>query len=305
MKMLYQVVLLSLYFTETNAVLKQGFIPQRQNVPYHVMIYFNYLREPSKDKSCGGTLIANQVVLTAGHCMNELICELPSNSNSEMECLVLAGTVYNPYEFLNEPDFQDRYAASIQTANIVEYVLHPDFDVKNFIQSGNESYEQATIKYDFALARLERPFLVDNFTRPIWLTRDRIDYNWQYLLCGTGKIDRDHFNGKVIICRLTELMQYDYCQKLGEYQHYRRYETLGEESATFCTFRVGCHGDSGGGLTYNYKIYGLMSSGQATCLADDKQYEIVPHIFANVPQVVDWILDTGRKWGAQGGNFSV
>ena len=93
--------------------------------PWQVALIRGYLAEPQRSQFCGGSIIADNWVLTAAHCVrNSVVREDASRVN------IIIGT--------------ERYIAGGERIEVKSIHVHPKFDAN-------------TMDYDFTLLRLARP----------------------------------------------------------------------------------------------------------------------------------------------------
>lgn len=207
---------------------------------------------------CGGTVIAEQWVLTAAHCVIDLF----GNPQEPSEIMVLAGSedLDNP---INQP------------IEIQQIITHPDF---RSVELGS----------DIALLRLSTSVTV----QPIALDTQVTSLNDRAFIAGWGAIDAigDETNQsfpKLLRGTFVDMTPGDQCATLfPEYADYAN-------STMICAGvpeggRDSCQGDSGGPL---YRVAGnsvtalsgITSWGISCGLAE------TPGIYTNVSSYIDWI----------------
>ncbi|KAJ8682166.1 hypothetical protein QAD02_017958 [Eretmocerus hayati] len=214
-------------------------------IPYQVSIQ---ARE-SKYHHCGGTIIDEYHVLTAGHCVHEF--------NPE-EFHVVSGTVD-----LNKPRHIN---------NVSDFIVHNEYAEKYFMN-------------DIALVQVSTPFIFDEYASPAVLPQEGEDVliNSTVLLSGFGRLRVQSEYSRTLKKANMKVWDMDYCKTEYESSHF-----LFTDSQ-ICAFDLKhhgmCKGDSGGPLTNsNGKVIGVSSYTGDGCADSD-----TPSVFTKISGYIKWI----------------
>ncbi|XP_073824528.1 phenoloxidase-activating factor 2 isoform X2 [Musca autumnalis] len=228
---------------------------------------------------CGGSLIANNVVLTASHCV----------INREANQLVVRGGEWD-------------------TQNTNEILPHVDKRVREIIR--HEKYNKGALYNDVALLILEEPFEWQENIRPICLPDPNT--NFDYSRCYATGWGKDKFNRdgqyQVILKKIDlPIVPHDKCQsnlrqtRLGLYFNlHESFICAGGEKG-----KDTCKGDGGSPLVcpipgVNDRFYqaGIVAWGVG-CAEEN-----VPGVYANVPYLRPWISEKLSARGIPFGDFT-
>ncbi|XP_052775033.1 uncharacterized protein LOC128213411 isoform X2 [Mya arenaria] len=216
------------------------------------------LRIGSGNVICGGSIIGESWVLTAGHCVNDL-------AQNPQEVSIVSGV-----SDINDDSRQVRFASEI--------VIHPDY---NFIYNA-----------DIALIRLQRPFTFTSDIRSICLPWDKRQFSpdSNCFIAGYGVWDMKDYYTTIAPRFLRhvriKVISHSTCGELYSYKTYIR-------DSMMCAGYTGggidaCKGDSGSGLMCEvdngrWTLAGVVSWGDM-CGQTNR-----PGVYTSVTAFVDWI----------------
>ncbi|KAM0734717.1 Clotting factor G beta subunit [Formica fusca] len=212
-----------------------------------VVVIFN-----KKALHCGGTLINDRYVLTAGHCVKWV-------HTADLS----VGIGMHDIENLNEG-----YIAQID-----EIILHENF----------ESDDLHDIN-DIALIRLQHPIEINENVKPICLPHKESDYEGHYVkVTGWGRVRREGDTSRFLRQATLKVMSWAACRNTSFGEHVTE--------SMICAYsdnKDACQGDSGGPLLYEkmygkYEIIGIVSWGIGC--ADPG----IPGIYVKNTDYLNWI----------------
>ncbi|CAG9768750.1 unnamed protein product [Ceutorhynchus assimilis] len=237
----------------------------RKEFPHMVQLGFD--EEPGITWGCGGTLISNQHVLTAAHCI---------------EHKTLGFVKFARMGFIKVDDARHR-----QEFKIIERITHPQ-------------YEPPAHYHDIAIVKLDQKPDLNLYVRPACIYTKRKAPGTRAIVTGWGKIQDGGDESKVLLKTILEYYDRDYCSKV-----FKRQSSLKEgirDDIMICAgfrneTRDACQGDSGGPLqVYTlqkgdhmacmYDIIGVTSFGIGCGIATE-----IPGVYTRVSNYVKWIED--------------
>ncbi|XP_045505503.1 serine protease 55-like isoform X2 [Colias croceus] len=208
---------------------------------------------------CGGSIIDEQWVLTAGHCM-ESAFDIDSDKKKLQPFIIRAGS-----SFHNRGGYQAR----------VNKAFFP------------KDYSPGNADYDFALLRLDRPMPIGRNIAVLNLpSRDYVVKSSDLLIVtGWGSTDESGFGHIPDRIRFVPVpvMQLDQCQKA-----YRFYITKRMLCAGYATGgKDACNHDSGGPAVRDGVLLGIVSFGGKQC-GDPRS----PGVYSRVTEITEWVEET-------------
>ncbi|XP_015438453.1 PREDICTED: suppressor of tumorigenicity 14 protein-like [Dufourea novaeangliae] len=256
--------------SQGNTLVVNGFEAKLGVFPWHVGIY-RKRAENGYEQICGGTLISNNLVVSAAHCFYD---EIYNKIQEKSKYAVAAGKHYRDWNAI------ENYAQKSDAAEI----------------SLPERYigARANFAQDIALIKLANPFELTTLVRPICVDWDNVYERRQLQVGQSGK---SVGWGKTIHGVPSENLQevtmpfvpYDQCLSAVP-DDFRGYIT----SDKFCAGRLNgsslCEGDSGGGLCFEMQgtwyLRGIVS---VSPVKDDKCDYHSYTVFTSTGYFRDWI----------------
>lgn len=234
-------------------------------------------REPNF--MCGGSLISDRFVLTAGHCLRRFL-------SGERTMMVRLGE----WDIVSQNDCVDGHCSDKPI----------DYDVDTFVQ--HEDYTSQPTHNDIALVKLARQVKFTEFITPVCLPltdalKRKSEAGRMFTIVGwgtteTGVEEPGYYASRFKLEVDMPGLDWDTC--------YRRNPRLwdSELCAGNDTEKQTCAGDSGGGLTITEKDgywyqYGIISYGFGCGTVDFK-------VFVRVVSFLPWIKDNIKKLSGNG-----
>jgi hypothetical protein len=224
------------------------------DAPWQVALLSSAQTNAYDAQFCGGSLISTQWIITAAHCVYDLV---PSQlriqaGNSALSTTTLGGK------------------------SVAEIIVHPDYDY--------------SVLNDIALVRLSAPLTpVANSIAPIPLVSSTPPVGASVLVTGWGATNNAGTSYPTGLRKATlNILADSVCS--GTFAEYDSSSSLCAGKSPF-TVTAPCFGDSGGPLAYQsggqWRLAGLVSYGSsAGCISGS------PDGFTRVSTFVDWIQST-------------
>eukprot|EP00095_Tigriopus_kingsejongensis_P001541 snap_masked-scaffold424_size175595-processed-gene-0.2 protein:Tk01541 transcript:snap_masked-scaffold424_size175595-processed-gene-0.2-mRNA-1 annotation:"hypothetical protein DAPPUDRAFT_305317" len=246
------------------------------------------IRGPSIDKECGGTLINQRWILTAGHCtqycINVPLCgiEIPQH---EITYKVILGE-YDQLE--NEPVLPDAYMA-------IDVIRHPLY--RNVMRLRENGYLESEPRYDLALLLLDREVKLAPNVAPICLPTPEfldLDPGTPSTVVGWGRVGRDskapHSN--ILQAATIPILSDSQCLSETGLSNFDDQICAGNSDSDISA----CPGDSGGALQVQddegrWMIVGIVSNGPSVC-------GLQPVIFHKIAKTLSWITNVMERQAA-------
>ncbi|XP_035890646.1 trypsin-1-like [Anopheles stephensi] len=226
--------------------------------PYQISLQWNFNQEGQEPfHFCGGSLIADRFVLTAGHCV-------PSAISPDGFPEAVAG----------EHDFS-QFDASVQRRRIVEMYVHED-------------YSGGVGPNDIAVFRVDQPFRLNRKVQLVRLPEPNAMPEGVCTISGWGSTSFTAFPSypDTLMKTTLPIMDLDVCRDI--------YQTDLIEDSNICAGTIEgsssvCSGDSGGPLVQTddeIVQVGIVSWGGIPCGGYRN-----PGVFVRVSYFIDWIND--------------
>ncbi|XP_049828783.1 trypsin-7-like [Schistocerca gregaria] len=219
--------------------------------PWMVAILFNGFM------NCGGSLINDRYVLTAGHC---LVGVSPKNIS------VMLG-------------INDLLSLQRVLPRVDRIIVHEDFD-RDFLHDIN----------DVALIRLAQSVPFNDQVAPICLPQNvEMDYADQLaIVAGWGRVGQDKPLSRFLLAAEVRVISNDFCRKSSIGDHIK--------DNMLCTYyekKDACQGDSGGPLVIassdgHFEQIGVVSWGIGCARPN------MPGVFSRVTEFLNWIRRNTR-----------
>ncbi|XP_017761679.1 PREDICTED: chymotrypsin-2-like isoform X1 [Eufriesea mexicana] len=219
-------------------------------IPYQVSLQ----NRDSSFHFCGGSILNENYVITAAHCVSGKLA---------IELKVVAGTTN-----LAKPNYEH---------NVVKIIMHEDYNPSD------------SWKNDISLLKVEVPFVKSKLISFVVLpsSKDVLKPNDVATVSGWGRLWQGGPT-TIYLQRVNILIaNQEYCRLMYNRENYNVYDSQ------ICAYdpstqKGSCHGDSGGPLTVNEKIVGLVSWSTGCALIN------YPTVFTRVTSYLDWICKKAK-----------
>ncbi|XP_065359422.1 uncharacterized protein LOC135953441 [Calliphora vicina] len=242
--------------------------------PWMALLKYKDERNPFK---CGATIISDQYILTAAHCVHRLEKLLVAVRLGEHQISTEKDCIKTPRKNICAPPVED--------IGIEEIIIHEKY-VRN-------------LYHDIALIRLNRKINFQRHIKPICLPiYDNLrhkEYS-QYVISGWGTTENGT-TSDILLVAVVPIMDRMECERILKMHRLRLPITLGQICAGGKDLVDTCRGDSGGPLGYRdfyndsprFIQFGIVSVGLEACGVKN-----VPTSYTNISYYLQWITDHMR-----------
>lgn len=248
------------------------------------MALLEYTKNNVKGYHCGGSLINDRYVLTAGHCVKE----------ATLNGWRLTGVRLGEWDIRMNPDCE------VDSRGVRDCVPeHLDLDIEEVIPHPQYNPRARNQMHDIALLRLPRSVEVDYHIKPICLPnteslRNDAFTNIAMDVAGWGATEYSPSSSVKLKATVT-VQSLDDCRKV--YRSKNVNLGLHQMCAGGSNGIDSCRGDSGGPLMVQqtvshwsvYYVIGVVSIGPRDC-----GMQGVPGVYTKVGSYIDWITNTIR-----------
>ncbi|XP_065372231.1 transmembrane protease serine 9-like [Calliphora vicina] len=242
--------------------------------PWMALLKYDDPVDPFK---CGGTLISDQYILTAAHCVKGREHFLKAVRLGEFQ-------ISTPVDCTNVIR-KKQCAPPVEDVEIEEVIIH-------------ENYQ--SIYNDIALIRLRRKVEFKRHIKPICLPiyeNLRTKEHENYVLTGWGKTENDTTSDVLLTAFVPRVNRLECENQLREYK-LRHPLNDGHVCAGGRNLVDSCRGDSGGPLGYRdfydkrprFIQFGIVSIGVNKCGVVN-----IPGIYTNISHYIQWITDNLKE----------
>ena len=218
---------------------------------------------------CGGSLITNQHILTAAHCLKEIF---PSNIKATLG-------IDKWYNLFDNP----------KSLQVESYVVHPGYNFSDLLHHND----------DLAIIKLKEPVAFSNILRPVCLP-DFADYNAadELFLMGLGKQNKGKERIDATVLHEAVIAQRPVEDCINVWTGVGNHKFNPDKEICAGTDTSGCNGDSGGPVSIrrNGRVFqlGVTSYVESSC---NMHIQHAGNVYMKVNAYLDWIRENTQ--GAQ------
>lgn len=232
-----------------------GYVSDIAQCPYQISLRYKGITTPENPfrHRCGGSIIAEDLILTAAHCV--------------------IGTVASQYKVVAASNY--RTGSDGVVTNVKQIIMHENY------------FSDAAYNNDIALLAVDPPLPLNNFTmKAIKLATEPPLAGAVSKISGWGTTSSGGVASDVLLAVDVPIVSNDVCN--ADYENFGD-EFYHITDAMLCAGKRGvggvdaCQGDSGGPLVVRDELHGVVSWGNACALATH------PGVYANVANLRPWI----------------
>lgn len=249
-----------------------GELAQPAEFPF--MASIGFLDSVTYSHRCGATILNNKYIMTAAHCVQDLVEKNNSLRQFEQVFVTVVGT---------------NHISSVQFKNLSQNGQVYQID-KIII---NESYSNTTDPNDIAVLTVFDQIVFNSNTSAVRLPESNdpsVIFGKNVTIIGWGQTETGFSSNNLLKAQMTvlnSLPQQTQCEGYDK-EHYCIKDLGGDDSNV-------CFGDSGGPLIYKFQNewvqYGITSFGFADIFQQCDNTR--PSFFAMVPRLLTWLNEQG------------
>ncbi|XP_058799008.1 trypsin Blo t 3-like [Phymastichus coffea] len=227
-----------------------GYDVAPREIPYQVSLQYGMISR----HFCSGSIINNYYIVTAGHCIKNRLLK---------DIVAVVGTTN-----LNQPKW---------TYKVIHFFVHNKYKVPNHFAN------------DIALLKVDRRIVFNEFVSPVRLPKahEELSYHQKAVASGWGMTSVLKSTTSVTLKKVeVTIVDQVYCSNLYGKIHKPVYPVQ------FCTHDVQsirkatCFGDSGGPITFNNVLIGIVSWSHKDPECGSPKF---PDVHTRVSEYIDWI----------------
>ncbi|XP_024942537.1 modular serine protease isoform X2 [Cephus cinctus] len=238
--------------TDLKPLIVNGVRPNITDFPWHATLYKTVRENEKRTFICGSTIIQENLVITAAHCVFD---EQNSRVEDANKFLVAAGNLFRDYDSIyNNQNF-------VQTS-----------EVKNIYIMCKYQGLGGNYALDIAILQLKKPFIFSAVVAPVCLDYRGddiaiLEYGNYGKVAGFGRTESA--DSSFVLQSITvPYIPYSQCISSSDPLENRKFNTADKFCAGYTNGSSVCDGDSGGGLVFKtqnlWYLRGIVSVGMGT-----------------------------------------
>ncbi|XP_012055337.1 PREDICTED: limulus clotting factor C-like [Atta cephalotes] len=258
-----------------------GVRPNITEFPWHATMYRNIGK--SKKFFCGASIIQDNLLITAAHCVYDEINRQPINARS---IYILTGNIYRDYDYAHNP--------TLVKKNQVKHI----YIVRNYLGLiGN-------YLWDIAILELVRPFILSTWLVPICIDtlsdRSVLEAGSYGKVAGFGRTAFGE-SSAILQALTVPVIPLSQCRSASQNANTEQFITNDKFCAGYTNGSSVCDGDSGGGLVFKtnrlWYLRGIVSVSLGTIQKDGTAYcdNNLYSLYTEISRHISWIQDVITK----------